>query len=316
MKFSIIIPVWNTECYLKKCLDSVRKQTYQNYEVILLNDGSPDHSDRIIEEFCKSDHRFISYKKKNTGVSDTRNVGVSKVTGDYILFLDSDDYYNDKLLEEINKKCNNADLVKFGCQLVEVDNTIIKQYHQTSFEDKNEIEALKLIATDDLLDSPCIYAFKTDFYKNNHFAFSVNRRHEDFGLIPFILLKAHTLQSISYIGYNYVKVPNSYINTNTTESNRKKFIDFFQLYKSLVQSIVNTEELQEKKDIILIYITDAVIRKYNSLEKSLKKEFRQEFKSARIYDNMPSDTIKRRLKKIVLRIHYKCYLALTSMNRK
>ena len=92
MKFSIIVPVYNVEKYLKRCLDSIQNQTYDNFEVIIVNDGSPDHSQEIIDEYVKHDDRFLSYQKENGGLSDARNYGVKYATGDYLLFVDSDDY--------------------------------------------------------------------------------------------------------------------------------------------------------------------------------------------------------------------------------
>lgn len=88
---SIIIPVWNTEKYLPECLDSVLLQTYSNLEIILINDGSTDNSLKICLEYQKKDNRIIVIDKLNSGVSDTRNVGLKKASGDYVLFIDSDD---------------------------------------------------------------------------------------------------------------------------------------------------------------------------------------------------------------------------------
>ena len=91
MKYSIIVPIYNAEKYLRKCLDSLVNQTYSNYEIILVNDGSVDNSNVIIEEYAKKYNFIKSYTKENTGVADTRNYGISKVNADYMLFVDSDD---------------------------------------------------------------------------------------------------------------------------------------------------------------------------------------------------------------------------------
>ncbi len=92
-KISVIIPVYNTEKYLKRCFDSVIEQDYQNLELVIINDGSKDNSELIIKEYKEKYPNLISYyKKENTGVADTRNFGIEKATGDYIMFLDSDDY--------------------------------------------------------------------------------------------------------------------------------------------------------------------------------------------------------------------------------
>ena len=89
---SIIIPVYNVEKYLRRCLDSVLGQTFPDWEAICVNDGSPDGSRAIVEEYAKADPRFILYDKPNGGLSDARNFGLSKAGGEYVVFLDSDDF--------------------------------------------------------------------------------------------------------------------------------------------------------------------------------------------------------------------------------
>ena len=93
-KFSIIIPVYNVENYLSECLDSVIKQTIMDLEIICVNDGTKDHSREILEEYQKQDARIQIIDKVNGGLSSARNAGLAAATGEYILFLDSDDYLN------------------------------------------------------------------------------------------------------------------------------------------------------------------------------------------------------------------------------
>ena len=108
MKFSIIIPVYNVEKYLRQCLDSLQKQVYENFEVIIVNDGSPDQSQVIIDEFVQKDARFFGYQKENGGLSDARNYGVEKATGDYLLFVDGDDYISPDYLKSIEETVSNT----------------------------------------------------------------------------------------------------------------------------------------------------------------------------------------------------------------
>lgn len=90
--FSIIIPLYNTENYIEKCLKSVMWQTYENYECIIINDGSTDLSCEKAKEYIKSDNRFIVLEQENKGLSMARNYGIQKASGDYLVFLDSDDF--------------------------------------------------------------------------------------------------------------------------------------------------------------------------------------------------------------------------------
>lgn len=98
-KVSIIIPIYNVEKYLKKCLDSVVRQTYTNLEIILVNDGSTDDSKKIAEKYMKDDERIILINKKNGGLSDARNYGIEKASGEYITFIDSDDEITEDYVE-------------------------------------------------------------------------------------------------------------------------------------------------------------------------------------------------------------------------
>lgn len=107
MKFSILIPVYNVERYLSQCLDSVLAQTFFDFEIILVNDGSQDNSPEICEQYVKKDIRIKYYSKKNEGLLLTRRFSLKHASGEYILFLDSDDYWDSNLLSTINATIEN-----------------------------------------------------------------------------------------------------------------------------------------------------------------------------------------------------------------
>ena len=98
-KISIIIPMYNVEKYLRRCLDSVQNQTFSDFQAICVNDGSPDNSGQIAEEYAARDNRFIVVHKENGGLSDARNAGMPYATGEYIMFLDSDDFIHPQTME-------------------------------------------------------------------------------------------------------------------------------------------------------------------------------------------------------------------------
>lgn len=109
---SIIVPIYNSELYLKQCLDSIRVQTYSNIEVIMIDDGSTDGSKNLAKGFVERDKRFHLYSQENAGVSAARNVGLNKALGEYILFVDSDDWIEPRMIEELLKNIvqNNTDI--------------------------------------------------------------------------------------------------------------------------------------------------------------------------------------------------------------
>lgn len=117
MKFSIIVPIYKVEKYLRQCVDSVLSQSYTNFELVLVDDGSPDNSPVICDEYATKDCRIKVIHKPNGGLSDARNAGLDEAQGEYVLFLDSDDWWDDKdALAKIDNSLDrsNADVLIFG----------------------------------------------------------------------------------------------------------------------------------------------------------------------------------------------------------
>ena len=116
-KYSVIIPIYNCQDYIARCIESILKQNTKDVEIILVNDGSKDNSKEIIQEYAKENSNIKIINKKNEGVSKARNDGLKEATGKYILFLDSDDYLSDGYIKEINeiiKKNKEVELINFG----------------------------------------------------------------------------------------------------------------------------------------------------------------------------------------------------------
>lgn len=121
---SVIIPVYNTESYIGVCLESLVKQTYTNFEVLMIDDGSTDNSGRICQEYTESDSRFHYYRKENGGVSSARNLGIEYSRGDYLTFVDSDDWVEEDFLE-----------VLYSALISESASVSISTYKRFSMED-------------------------------------------------------------------------------------------------------------------------------------------------------------------------------------
>ncbi len=114
MKFSIIIPIYNVESYLRECLDSVLQQSFADWETICINDGSTDNSAAILEEYGQKDSRFKIINQPNGGLSAARNTGLKAATGEYVLFLDSDDWLEGNALERVSESLTNEDMLCFS----------------------------------------------------------------------------------------------------------------------------------------------------------------------------------------------------------
>ena len=135
---SVIIPIYNTQKYLKRCMDSVIEQTYQNIEIILIDDGSSDNSLEICKKYQENDKRVYIISGKNCGVSHARNLGIDKAKGKYLYFVDSDDYLANEAIEKmlIEYKMRNNQLVIAGYK--EIENNLVKEKNWGKQEITNE----------------------------------------------------------------------------------------------------------------------------------------------------------------------------------
>ncbi|MBR4618807.1 MAG: glycosyltransferase [Bacilli bacterium] len=298
-KFSVIIPVYNVEKYIKKCLDSVFNQSFKDYEVIVVNDGTEDRSMDIVEKY---DVNIIN--QKNSGLSSARNAGVKKSKGEYIIFLDSDDYWEEDLLKEIALSTkNNPDIVRFQIQEVQ-DNKTINKFNEESFENINGEEAFNRITKYHFVENAWCYAIKRKYYKEKSFSFKEGTIHEDFGLIPLVIIKANAVNSIPYIGYNYVQRSSSIMNTEDYKKTKKKVSDFYNHYKYLIAEIDKTS-INSK--VFKSFIANSLILKICELKGKDYKEYKSKLKEDKVIDNILSDTISRKIKKILIIISPRLY---------
>ncbi len=215
-KYSIIVPVYNSEKYLDDCLKSIFNQTNQDYEIICINDGSTDKSLDILNKYKDE---IIIINQTNMGLSVARNNGVKKASGKYLLFVDSDDVIENKLLEKIDiVSKNNPDLIRFG--IIEVDGNNKSSVPAPIFNNLSGKEAFKKIVKNKYVEPAWLYAYRREFYLKNKFEFLPNMYHEDFGLVPRIIMLANKVTSIEYPCYNYIKRENSI----TRVFNRSNFV--------------------------------------------------------------------------------------------
>lgn len=294
-KFSIIVPVYNVEKYIGKCLESIKNQTYKDYEVIVVNDGSTDKSMEIAKEY-----NVKVIEQKNQGLSSARNTGVKNSTGKYIMFLDSDDYIDNNLLKELNKSLdNNPDIVRFQIREVYENSTEKKEYNEKPFKTKPGVEAFSIICEYHFVENAWAYLFNRDFYLKNKFEFKKGTIHEDFGLIPLVIMKAKKVNSISYIGYNYLQRKGSIMSQNNYEKTKKKVEDFYNHYLYLMKEIDKTN-LDSK--IFKSFISNSLMLKICELNNKDYKKYKNILKKEKVIDNILSDTLPRKIKKIIFKI--------------
>ncbi len=298
-KFSIIIPAYNIEKYIDKCLKSVFNQTYTDYEVIVTDDGS---TDQTVEKIKNYDVKFI--ENNHVGVSEARNIAIKKAQGEYLVFLDSDDWWDKDLLKHLaSSSKNNPDLIRFQMRTV-TETGEKKDFKEAAFTGKSGEEAFSLVTKFHFVDAACCYAIKRDYYVEEKFAFAKGRVHEDYGLMPLIIIKAKSVNCISYVGYNYFRRTESIMNNPDYNWIKKKTEDCYYHYFKLIEEIDKTN-LDSK--VFKSFIANTLILKICSLNKKDYKEYKKKLKKNNVYDNILADTFSRKVKKQLLKVSPKLY---------
>ena len=198
VKYSFIVPVYNTSKYLKKCLDSLVKQTFKDFEIIIVNDGSTDNSSNIISKYQDTYRNIKVINQKNQGLSMARNNGVKEANGEYLIFIDSDDYVEKNLLKEVDKEIKDAEVLRYQVISENEDGNNKIDFNEKAFDMVNGYQAFKYLSNYHFVEPACFYAIEKTYYINNKFSFKKDVYHEDFGLIPYVRYKARKVKSISY----------------------------------------------------------------------------------------------------------------------
>lgn len=201
-KISVIVPVYNVERYLPRCLDSILAQTFTDFELLLIDDGSKDNSGHICDEYAKVDNRIRVFHNENRGVSSARNTGLDNACGEWITFIDSDDYVEDNFLEKLFQSTNSdlkiSGYTSFGCYNEE-------KIYCTTFISKNEIGmCLSKFLNDHIFRVPWAKLFRLNIINNNKLRFDTNLKIcEDTIFVQQYLCFIDNLTFISIKSYNY-----------------------------------------------------------------------------------------------------------------
>jgi len=303
MKISVIVPVYNVESYLEQCLQSIVAQTYTDLEIILVDDGSTDQSAKICEDFAKRDARVKIIRQMNGGVSSARNTGIKAATGEYITFVDSDDWLEKDMYQNMMREAmaNNGAEVLMCDFMNEKDGSkekITADIHSGFYEKLEIVNELypTLLVTENLGRLPivsvwnCLY--KKELFLNNKIRFDVNLRYaEDYLFMAAVMVQANSFYYLKgYYGYHYRQYEISrskkfqpawwdnflllHEKLNHLLSGNKDY-DFstqikFQLIHSalfLSSAIFNANDLNTKEKLILLkqLFNDTALRKSFSL---------------------------------------------------
>ena len=268
---SIIVPCYNVEKYVKKCIDSIKKQSYTNFEVILVDDGSTDHTASIIRQNIKSDKRFKYYHKKNGGLASARNFGLKKAKGKYISFIDSDDYVEKDYLKLLHSSIvdENADLAV--CYYATVFND-----HSNTIVVDNTIPSL-LIHT-----SSCNKLFDANLFRKNSITYPEGRWYEDTPVITKFIMQNPKISLVKQPLYNYVQRDSSITHTYDDR--------IFQIYEILqdIEDYAKSQNLYQdyREAIEYLYIFHVLVTTI------YRSSFRPDFSVAKIKNILDYVTLK------------------------
>lgn len=262
---SIIIPAYNAEKYIKKCLDSLINQTKEELEIIVINDGSTDDTENIVKSY--KDKRIKYYKNKNQGIGKTRNFGIEKATSKYIMFIDSDDYIEKDACEKMYNKAENDNLDIVICDFYkEYDNGNIEEIHTPNFENSSLKENPDII-TEYLCPWAKIYNRK--MIEKNNIKFVEKLKYED---APFVIAALCCANKIGKVDecLNYYLIHG---NSETTVRDRRCF-DILKIIDIIRKYTNDKEYLNEKINKLTVrIITNYTIQQRMQSDKKIGMEF-------------------------------------------
>lgn len=239
---SIIVPVYQVEQYIHKCIDSILRQTYSYFEIILVNDGSTDRCPEICDEYANRDLRIKTIHQTNAGVSFARNVGLNNATGEYILFIDPDDWIEEDTLEFLIDKIKNLnyDIVLFDSFWVYPTGEITKHIKQNNNIEKiNSETALKYMLKDrKVLYGICGKIFKRSLFLKENISFNTKIAIAEDVLINYYLFsKAKSILYCSDAKYYHFQRQTSVMNS---EFNAKSYISGLLAWKTIIEELIAT----------------------------------------------------------------------------
>ena len=272
---SIIIPVYKVEKYLEKCIQSVINQTYENLQIILVDDGSPDNCGKICDEYAQKDHRIEVIHKSNGGLSDARNKGLEIAKGEYIGFVDSDDYIEADMYEVLYNllKQYNADVSICNFYTVSQGKIAIKNA-ENGIKEYNRIEILKEVLLDNNIQS---YAWNKLYKKElfDEIKYPVGKKYEDIGTTFYLLEKCNKVVVTGKSEYYYINRQDSIVN-NVTESTITDYIELIMQRYDYIEE--NIKELSSyNKDYLkrILKTAEKDIKSLNEVGDYTKKKYEE-----------------------------------------
>lgn len=226
---SIIVPIYNVEKYLKRCLESLVSQTYEEIEILLVNDGSTDGSVKIAQEYADKYKNVILLSKKNGGLSDARNYGLRYAEGDYVAFIDSDDWIDERMIEKLVLKADSAKADIVCCDMEYVDDDGNRKYSSGGeFEIVDVKDFPEIISIN---NSACNKIYRRNLF--DQIEFPVGDWYEDLGTVPKLIFLSERVAKVNEPLYFYYQRTESISHTKN-----EKIFDIYKCLKSVKNFII------------------------------------------------------------------------------
>lgn len=271
--FSIIVPVYNTGKYITKCLESIKKAMDKDCEVIIINDGSTDNSEKIIKNFIKElpieyKEKFVYKFKENKGLADTKNVGISLAKGEYISVIDSDDYISDDFYDIARRHIKQGyEIIIYDLYVIfEKCNKELRNYVGRALNDTKDNFKTSILSGA-MQGSSCNKIIKKDLYAP--YEFPTNKEYEDTAVTPFILMDTDKIKYVPYPLYYYLQREKSIVATNTY------ITAFYKICENISNQLENRKNYAKYDEVIKEFFVerslDIMYDDYNKTKN--KKEF-------------------------------------------
>lgn len=283
-KISIIVPVYKVEPYIHKCIDSILNQTFKDFELILVDDGSPDNCGNICDEYAEKDKRVVVIHKKNGGLSSARNAGLDIARGEYIGFVDSDDYIESDMYELLYNICveNMCEIASCSSIIYFPDRTVVNGGHGLIIHDK--FNAMKTMLEGELYDEVVwVKLFKKSVIGD--IRFPLGRIYEDTAFTYKLIDRAQRICTKGEAKYNYIKRENSTMDRAVKTVKIDAVLVYEEMYKfmenkypelcDIVALKLANNSMSIMNSIIYNKTFDSNKEKYYNVANTLKKYFRK-----------------------------------------
>lgn len=277
MKISCIIPVYKVEAYLRQCVESLTCQTYRDIEIILVDDGSPDDSPRLCDAMASEDSRIRVIHKENGGLSDARNAGLLAATGDYVVFVDGDDFWvDDQALQHLVDVVKpELDFIGYNCSYYYPDSETYSAW--VKYDDvlgkptaKNDA-MVTLVKSGTFPMSACLKMMKRSFLLDNQLFFKKGQIAED---IPWFINVLDTTSQCCFLNQYVYAYRQNRLGSITNTSGRKSFDNLFDIFKTELDKIEGRSFSNEAKRALKSFLAYeyCILLTYKGIDKETRKK--------------------------------------------